>query len=130
MATAKVSAEAGKGVDINGDGKADGAATNGDKMLTLGDVNKDGKITGEEVLGDQTVDPFTGQKLNAKNGFDALEKVADSAEKHTGIKCKDDNGNVDLQKLKAALEQSGKGNLGMVSGADNKVEELGNVKID
>jgi hypothetical protein len=132
----KVSAEAGKGIDLNGDGKADGAATKGDKMLTLGDLNKDGKISGEEVFGDKTVDPFTGQALNAKNGFEALQKVAESAEKHTGIKCTeeytDENGQkqtrVNTQKLKQALEQSGKGTLGMVSGNDNKFENLGNVK--
>jgi hypothetical protein len=112
----KVSAEQGKGVDINGDGKADGAAANGDKMLAMGDLDGDGKISGKEVFGDQTVDPFTGQKLNAKNGFDALAKVAQSAQQNTGIQCLDDNGNVDLPKLKQALEQSGKGSLGLIGG--------------
>ena len=112
----KVSAEQGRGVDIDGDGKADGAATNGDKMLAMGDIDGDGKITGKEVFGDQTIDPFTGQKLNAKNGFDALAQVAMSAQKHTGIQCIDENGNVDLRNLKQALEQSGKGSLGLIGG--------------
>lgn len=125
----KVSAQQGKGVDIDGDGKADGAATGGDKMLAMGDVDGDGKITGKEVFGDKTVDPFTGKELNAKNGFEALQKVAQSAEKNTGIKCTDENGEVDLQKLKQAMEQSGKGSLGMISGNNDKqLESLGDVK--
>lgn len=122
----KVSAQQGKGVDINGDGKADGAATGGDKMLAMSDLDGDGQITGKEVFGDKTVDPFTGKELNAKNGFEALQKVAQSAEKHTGIKCTDENGEVDLQKLKQAMEQSGKGSLGMISDNNNtKLEGLG-----
>lgn len=125
----KVSAEQGKGVDLNGDGKADGAATNGDKMLSMGDVDGDGEITGKEVFGDKTVDPFTGKEIKAKNGFEALKEVAKSAEKATGIKCVDDEGNVDLQKLKAALEQSGKGSLGTISDDNNKeLESLGDAK--
>ncbi|MEW5818753.1 MAG: hypothetical protein AB1782_01055 [Cyanobacteriota bacterium] len=124
----KVSAEHGKGVDVNGDGKVDGAATGGDKMLAMGDLDGDGQITGKEVFGNETVDPFTGQKLNAKNGFDALAQVAKSAEKNTGIKCVDENGQVDVQKLKHALEMSGKGSLGMISGDNNKtLEGLGDV---
>ena len=122
----KVSAEQGKGVDVNGDGKADGAATGGDKMLAMGDIDGDGQITGKEVFGNETVDPFTGEKLNAANGFDALNQVAKSAEKHTGIDCINDNGEVDLQKLKQALEQSGKGSLGMISGDNTtQLEGLG-----
>lgn len=124
----KVSAQHGMGVDVNGDGKADGAATGGDKMLAMGDIDGDGQITGKEVFGNETVDPFTGQKLNAANGFDALAQVAKSAEQHTGIKCVDDNGQVDVQKLKQALEQSGKGSLGMISGTNNTtLEGLGDV---
>lgn len=122
----KVSAQQGMGVDVNGDGKADGAATGGDKMLAMGDIDGDGQITGKEVFGNETVDPFTGQKLNAANGFDALAKVAKSAEQHTGIKCVDENGEVDLQKLKQAMEQSGKGSLGMISGNNTtNLEGLG-----
>lgn len=122
----KVSAQQGMGVDVNGDGKADGAATGGDKMLAMGDIDGDGQITGKEVFGNETVDPFTGQKVNAANGFDALAKVAKSAEQHTGIKCVDENGEVDLQKLKQAMEQSGKGSLGMISGNNTtKLEGLG-----
>jgi hypothetical protein len=118
----KVSAEQGKGIDVNGDGKADGAATGGDKMLAMGDLDGDGQITGKEVFGNETVDPFTGQKLNAQNGFDALNMVAKSAEKSTGIKCSDEAGNVDMQKLKQALEMSGKGSLGLIS--DNNTASL------
>ena len=51
-------AEHGKGVDIDGNGKADGAAVNGDKMLAMNvDLNKDGKsdeVTGKQVFGDKT----------------------------------------------------------------------------
>lgn len=114
----------GKGINVDGKGGKDGAAVGGDGMLTLGDVNKDGKIDGGEVLGNNTVDPFTGQKIGAKNGFDALAKVAQSAEKHTGIKCMDENGNVDLQKLNQALEQSGKGKIGFISGATDNANDV------
>lgn len=124
----QVSATQGKGVDVDGDGKADGAATGGDKMLAMGDLDGDGKITGKEVFGNETIDPFTGQKLNAKDGFDALNKVAKSAEAHTGKKCMDENGNVDVQKLKQILEESGKGSLGMISDDNNtQLEGLGDV---
>ncbi|MEW5820925.1 MAG: hypothetical protein AB1782_12105 [Cyanobacteriota bacterium] len=114
----KVSAEKGKGVDIDGDGKPDGAASGGDKMLAMGDVNGNGKIDGSEVFGNKTVDPFTGKQLNAANGFDALNQVAKSAKKQTGIDCIDDSGNVDLAKLRQAIQQQtgGKGSLGYISG--------------
>ena len=122
----KISAQQGMGVDLNNDDKADGAATGGDKMLAMGDINNNGKIDGTEVFGDQTVDPFTGKQINAKNGFEALEKVAKSAEQQTGIKCMDEAGNVDLQKLKQVLEATNKGSLGMISGNnDKKLESLG-----
>ena len=120
----KVSAQAGKGIDLNGDGKADGAATNGDKMLAMSDINGNGTIDGTEVFGDDTVDPFTGKKLNAANGFEALAQLASSATKHTGIICMDVDGNVNLQSLKRALATVGI-NLGFVSDANNtKLEEL------
>lgn len=120
----KVSAEKGKGVDIDGDGKADGAATGGDKMMAMGDIDGDGKITGKEVFGNKTVDPFTGKDLNAANGFDAMNQIAQSAEQRTGIKCTDDNGNVDLYKLRQAIQQGtgGKGSLGYIS--DDNVSNL------
>lgn len=118
----KVSAAAGQGVDLNGDGKADGAAVGGDKMLAMSDINKNGTIDGGEVFGDQTVDPFTGKKLNAENGFEALALVAQSAEKHTGIKCMDNEGNVDLAKLQTALKTVGI-NLGFISDANNTMLE-------
>ena len=123
----KVSAEAGKGVDIDNNGKADGAATGGDKMLAMSDSNKNGKIDGSEVFGDQTVDPFTGQKINAANGFEALKVVAESAYKATGINCMD-KGNVDLQALKVALSLIGI-NLGFISDNNvNNLEDLAHVK--
>ena len=123
----KVSAEAGKGVDVDNNGTADGAATGGDKMLAMSDRNGNGKIDGSEVFGDQTVDPFTGQKINAANGFEALKVVAQSAYNATGINCID-KGNVDLQALKVALSLIGV-NLGFIS--DNNVtnlEDLAHVK--
>ena len=123
----KVSAQDGKGVDIDNNGTADGAATNGDKMLAMSDMNNNGKIDGSEVFGDQTVDPFTKQKINAANGFEALKKVAESAYKTTGINCMN-GGNVDLQALKMALELVGV-KLGFIS--DNNVtnlEDLAHVK--
>ena len=118
----KVSAAAGTGVDLNGDGKADGGAVNGDKMLAMSDINKNGTIDGGEVFGDQTVDPFTGKKLNAANGFEALALVAQSAEKHTGIDCMDEEGNVDLAKLQSALKTVGI-DLGFISDANNTMLE-------
>ena len=120
----KVSAAAGFGIDIDGDGIADGAATNGDKMLAMSDINGNGQIDGAEVFGDNTVDPFTGKKLNAENGFQALELLAKSAQRHTGITCIDSEGNVNLADLKRALNTIGI-NLGFVSDANNtKLEEL------
>ena len=116
----QVSAKAGKGVDIDNNGKADGAAINGDKMLAMSDTNSNGKIDGTEVFGSQTVNPFTGEKINAANGFDALKEVAKSAYSKTGINCIN-NGNVDLQALKAALALIGV-KLGFIS--DDNVTEL------
>lgn len=118
----KVSAAAGKGVDLNGDGKGDGAAVDGDKMLAMSDINGNKTIDGNEVFGDQTVDPFTGKKLNAENGFEALELVAKSAEKHTGINCIDIDGIVDLGKLQTALKTVGI-ELGFISDANNTMLE-------
>ncbi|MBO5947291.1 hypothetical protein J6Q66_00465 [bacterium] len=118
----KVSAAAGKGVDLNSDGKGDGAAVDGDKMLAMSDINGNKAIDGNEVFGDQTVDPFTGKKLNAENGFEALELVAKSAEKHTGINCIDIDGNVDLGKLQTALKTVGI-ELGFISDANNTMLE-------
>ncbi len=124
----KVSARHGQGVDINGDGRADGAASGGDKMLTLGDRNGNGKIDGTEVFGNKTVNPFTNKPINARNGFEALREVALSASKATGLNIVDPNGKVDVQKLDQALKQAKKGNLGLIS--DNNVtkpEALGDV---
>ncbi len=125
----KVSAQHGMGVDVNGDGRADGAAVGGDKMLTMGDRNGNGKIDGTEVFGDKTVDPFTNQPINAKNGFEALRQVAQSAQQATGMQIVDANGKVDVQKLNQALESAGKGKLGMISGNNTtRPEALGDVK--
>jgi hypothetical protein len=73
------------------------------------------------------VDPFSGEALNAENGFEALQMVAASAEEKTGMECIDDNGVVNLQNLSQALESEGIG-LGMIS--DNNttnLESLGDV---
>lgn len=123
----KVSAENGKGIDLNGDKIADGAATGGDKMLAMSDINGNGSIDGQEVFGDKTVDPFTGKQLNAANGFEALKLVAQSAQANTNIKCIDENGLVDLKALNKALETKGI-KLGFVSEENNKeIEELSKV---
>lgn len=122
-----VEATAGTGVDIDGDGKADGAASGGDKMLAMTDLNGNGNIDGTEVFGNETINPFTGERLNAANGFEALEMIAESAEEYTGIDCMDDDGLVDVQKLKTALEKVGVG-LGLISDDNTTVlESLGDV---
>ena len=113
----KVDAKAGVGIDIDGDGKVDGAASNGDKMLAMSDSNGNGSIDGTEVFGDKTINPFTGQKINASNGFEALKQVALSAQSATGISCFDGT-NVNLNNLKSALATKGV-NLGFVSGNNN-----------
>ena len=122
----KIDSQQGIGVDIDQDGKADGAATNGDKMLSMGDTNKNGKIEGSEVFGNETINPFTGLKLGAANGFEALKQVALSAETKTGAKIIENN-KVDIEKLKVALGSIGS-NLGLIG--DNNVtnlEHLGDV---
>lgn len=121
-----VSASSMTGVDINGDGIADGAASNGDKMLAMSDMNGNGVIDGSEIFGNQTVSPFTGEVLDAKNGFEALKLIAQEAQEHTGINCIND-GNVDLAELQRALQRVGK-NLGFISD-DNvtNLEGLGHV---
>jgi hypothetical protein len=60
---------------------ADGAATNGDKMLAMCDFNKNGQIDGEEVFGEETVDPFGGGPIHAPNGFEALRVIAETAKR-------------------------------------------------
>lgn len=117
----KISVVSGTGVDIDGNGVNDGAATDGDKMLAMSDLNGNGKIDGSEVFGNRTVSPFTGEPLNAKNGFEALKLIAQEAEQYANVKCTDDQGNVDLAKLKDALKSVGV-NLGFIS--DNNVTEL------
>ena len=119
----KVSAHAGLGVDINGDGIADGAATGGDKMLAMTDLNGNGKVDGAEVFGNFTVSPFTKKPLNAANGFEALNQIAKEAKQYTGIGCM--NGSkVDVQKLAEALAKVGV-KLGFVS--DNNTTNVENL---
>ncbi len=119
-----VSAEHGKGIDMDGNGTADGAAVGGDKMLAMTDINGNKKTDGQEVFGDRTVDPFTGIALNAPNGFEALRMVAESAQKATGINCIDGKGLVDLKALNQALQTVGV-KLGFVSDENaTEIEEL------
>lgn len=123
----KVSAQQGIGVDLDNNGTSDGAAVNGDKMLAMGDLNGNGKIDGAEVFGTETINPFTGERLNEKNGFEALKTIAINAETKTGIEIINESGAVDVQKLQQALTSQGI-NLGLISG-DNvtALEKLGNV---
>lgn len=114
----KVDAQAGIGVDIDGDGIADGAAINGDKMLAMSDVNGNGTIDGTEVFGNKTVNPFTGEAINAKNGFEALKQIAISAQKISGINCFDGQ-NVNLINLRKVLLEYKDINLGFVSDKNN-----------
>ena len=116
----QISAKSGMGVDVDNNGYADGAATGGDKMLAMSDKNGNGVIDGGEVFGDQTISPFTGEKLNAANGFEALRMVAEEATANTGIQCIKD-GEVDLKQLQAALKTVGI-NLGFIS--DDNITEL------
>jgi len=122
-----VEATAGMGIDLDGDGIADGAATGGDKMLAMSDLNGNGIIDGAEVFGDQTINPFTGQKVSAKNGFEALKEIALSAEAATGLKIYKD-GQVDVRLLKQALESKGLGTIGLIGDNNNTtLEDLGDV---
>ena len=123
----KVSATAGQGIDLNNDGKADGAATGGDKMLAMTDLNGNGKIDGAEVFGDKTVSPFSGKAINAANGFEALKQIAQEAKAYTGIDCM--NGSkVDVQKLQKALAKVGV-NFGFISDDNiSNIESLSGVK--
>lgn len=123
----KISAKAGIGVDIDGNGYSDGAAVDGDKMLAMSDMNDNGVIDGSEVFSDKTVNPFTGEALGAKNGFEALKLMAQEAEKHTGIKCMDTDGNVDLKELQKALKKVNV-NLGFISDRNTtELEDLAHV---
>jgi hypothetical protein len=115
-----VEATVGMGVDLDGNGTLDGAATGGDQMLAMSDINGNGRIDGAEVFGNNTIDPFTGNPLFAQNGFQALQRVAASAENNTGIDCIDNNGVVNLQNLNQALASRGIG-LGMISDSNNTI---------
>ena len=123
----KISGSQGIGVDLDGDGKADGSASKGDKMLAMSDLNNSGEIDGGEVFGDRTVSPFTNKEINAANGFEALAKIAQEAEQYTGISCINAEGDVDLASLKQALQTVGV-DLGFIS-EDNvtQLESLAHV---
>jgi len=121
----KISTADGIGVDTDGDGKVDGAAADGDKMLAMSDLNGNNKIDAAEVFGNNTVSPFTGKKLNAANGFEALKMIAEEAEEK-GYKCIN-NGEVDMAALAKALETVGV-KLGFISDENNTtLEELSGV---
>ncbi len=123
----KISAQAGIGVDIDGNGYSDGAAINGDKMLAMSDINGNGVVDGTEVFGDKTISPFSGKALNAANGFEALKLIAQEAETYAGINCINANGDVDLKKLQEALKTVNI-NLGFISDKNNtKLEDLAHV---
>lgn len=115
------------------------AAVNGDKMLSIGDLDGDGKIEGTEVLGNFTVSPFTGQALGAANGFDALDKLASEVLKYMGINVYSTyqgTKTVDMAALKSALEQAtaqgktvGKATVGLISDSNTKtLEGIGTLK--
>ena len=116
----EVSAISGKGIDVDNNGISDGAATGGDKMLAMSDMNGNGYIDGGEVFGDKTISPFTKQPLNAANGFEALKMIAEQAKEYTGIDCIQ-KGEVNLEKLQKALKTVGV-NLGFIS--DGNMTEL------
>jgi len=121
-----IEAQQGIGVDIDQNGAADGAAVKGDKMLAMKDLNGNGKIDGTEVFGNETINPFTGEKIEATNGFEALKQVAVSAEAKTGITIIEDN-KVNVVKLQEALKSIGS-NLGLISDSNvTELEALGNV---
>ncbi|MEW5971927.1 MAG: hypothetical protein AB1706_18965 [Pseudomonadota bacterium] len=134
-----VEAKQGEGVDINNDGKADGAATGGDKMLAMTDANGNHKIDGSEVFGDKTVDPFTGKPVfnendTNKNGFEALKRVASSADKYAkenglDISALDkETGEVNLEALNKIMQTAGLGSLGYISDNNDKTLEALNTQ--
>ena len=122
----KLSSMTRMGIDIDGDGKADGAAVDGDKMLAMSDLNGNGTIDGKEVFGNATISPFTKKPLNAANGFEALKMIAEEA-KARGCDCIDKDGNVDLKKLSEELAKV-RVKLGFVSDRNNTgIEDLAHV---
>ena len=115
------------GIDINGDGVKDGSANGGDKMLAMSDMNGNGIIDGAEVFGNYTVSPFTKKALNAKNGFDALKKIAQEAKEYTGIDCMVGD-SVDVKKLAEALAKQNI-RLGLVGGNNSTIlDALGDIQ--
>ena len=122
----KISTQTGTGVSLDDNGTT-GAAVDGDKMLAMSDQNGNGQIDAAEVFGTDTINPFTKQKVNARNGFEALKEIAASAKESTGIDI-ETNGVVNLSKLQEALAKADT-KLGLIG--DNNVvelEELGEVE--
>jgi hypothetical protein len=117
----KVEAQSGIGVDLNNDGKPDGAAVGGDKMLAMSDLNNNGRIDGAEVFGDLTWSPFTKTHLKAPNGFEALRLIAEEAAKQANEQITS-NDEVDIQKLTKVLERQ-KIQLGFISDGNDKTLE-------
>lgn len=103
-----------------------GAATNGDKMLAMCDINNNDEIDHSEVFGDGTIDPFTRRPLQAADGFIALKAVALSAsKKYPDLKIfglsEQDTVLVNLRNLQRALQRI-QCNLGFIS--DTNVRNL------
>ena len=121
----QIEVASGVGVDVNNDGSADGAATNGDKMLAMSDLNGNGKIDGSEVFGNETINPFTGEKINAENGFEALKVIAEAAEAKSGLDVISDAGIVNIKSLQETLAAQNIG-LGLIS--DDNVTDLEGLK--
>lgn len=122
----EISTQAGTGVSLDDNGTT-GAAVDGDKMLAMSDQNGNGQIDAAEVFGTDTINPFTKQKVNARNGFESLKEIAASAKESTGIDV-ETNGVVNLSKLQEALAKADT-KLGLIG--DNNVtelEELGEVE--
>jgi hypothetical protein len=117
----KVEAKGDIGLDLNNDGKLDGAAVNGDKMLAMSDLNGNNRIDGAEVFGDQTFNPFTKKFLYSSNGFEALKLIAQEAGKRSNLTVINDN-NVDVTILQKVLKDHGV-QLGYVSDNNDKTLE-------
>lgn len=130
-----VSAINGIGVNMNSLNRhvRNGAATGGDKMLAMCDFSGNGEIDFREVFGDGTMDPFTGARLKAQNGFIALKQVAFSAIKRFDdfniLKMSSKNELlVNVQQLRLALKRI-HCDLGFVSDQNiHNLEPLGNIE--
>jgi hypothetical protein len=117
----KVEAQGGIGVDLNNDGKPDGAAVGGDKMLAMSDLNNNGRIDGAEVFGDLTWCPFNKTPLKAPNGFEALRMIAEMAGKRSGQSLIESD-QVNIHNLRQVLEKENV-QLGFISDSNDKTLE-------